>query len=715
LQQIVARSETVAEQTLQASRTEQALTQVIRNIQAITDEEISQVRQTYGRNVHIDCRAGCAACCHRTVKATIPEVLAIAIRVQEQFTTDQVAALQEKAKTYAARKTEQPDSREPACPFLKEKQCSIYAVRPLSCRALNSTDVKACEQALELNNPPQDVPMLQHQDAVAQANLFGLRLGLFSEAMDHEDVDLGLALGMVLETDLAGSYLNGSNVIAAAKLTEPEDPIAAPSFASRHTPLITSTPTGKVSRQDEDSLKQYYDLGLKHGRFKDALETLDIFRPTHAIANIIVPRVYDSEDEIAEWRGHFKSALANFAQACYDPIESFNALSMHRTAGLAYQGMLDKEIMIEHGRIMREVTRKAVPDLTERISKASPTTIKVGYISANMHGSNGCRWSLGWLRNHGQNIETFALNVGTVHDSVSQQFKAHAHHYFHLVRTIPENARFIKSLGLDILIFTDIGLHGYNTSYATMRLAPVQCTAWGHPVTSGYPDIDYYLSSDLMEPDDADEHYSEKLIRLPGSGLFYDEVERAPDLNRAHFGLPDSGKIIVNIQTKPKLLPQHDYLYKQIAEKTGAPIVILEGIQPCDTIVTKRRMERAGVPTIWLPHLKRGEFLALLKLADVSLDPPLWSGGNTTIEALSLGTPVVTLAGPWMRSRHSYAFLKQAGAEQLIASTPEEYVQIACDFERQKEAMARMNISPIFRDPEPVKALDQFFADALDA
>ncbi|HEY3782064.1 MAG TPA: hypothetical protein VGL56_13345 [Fimbriimonadaceae bacterium] len=557
------------------------------------------------------------------------------------------------------------------------------------------------------------MPKLVHQDATAQAHLFGLRLGLFTESLDHELVDLGLAISAALETSQTQPYLTGTNVAENAKLNTPDDAISAPSFAARHRPTTTPTPTGKVSPQDEDSLKDYYELGLKQADFKAAIETLDLRRPTHAIANIVVPRVYDSEEEITEWREHFKKALANFAEANYDPIKSLNALSMHRTAGLAYQGMLDKDIMVEHGRIMRQITERVAPDLTEPIPRKRGKQIKVGYISANMHGSNGCRWSLGWLRNHGPNVETYALNVGTIHDNVSQQFKRNAHHYFHLVKSIPENARFIKSLDLDILIFTDIGLHGYNTSYATMRMAPAQCTAWGHPVTSGYPDIDYYLSSDLMETEDADSHYAETLIRLPGSGLYYEEIEEAPDLDRAHFGLPDSGPIIVNMQTKPKLLPQHDYLYKQIAERTNSPLVILEGIQSCDTIITKRRMENAGVPTIWLPHLKRAEFLSLLKLADVSLDPPLWSGGNTTIEALAMGTPVVTLPGPWMRSRHSYAFLKRAGVEELIANSSEEYVAIACDFERQKEAMAKIDIQPIFRDPDPVRALDQFFESSF--
>ena len=52
---------------------------------------------------------------------------------------------------------------------------------------------------------------------------------------------------------------------------------------------------------------------------------------------------------------------------------------------------------------------------------------------------------------------------------------------------------------------------------AAQRLAPVQCNSLGHPETSGLPTIDYFLSSDLMEPLDAARHYTERLVRLPKS------------------------------------------------------------------------------------------------------------------------------------------------------------------------------------------------------
>src|SRR6202042_3454456 len=126
----------------------------------------------------------------------------------------------------------------------------------------------------------------------------------------------------------------------------------------------------------------------------------------------------------------------------------------------------------------------------------------------NLTLSNGGSWARGWIRNHAPEIEKYAFFLGDSPDSVTQEFARYADHFYHLTDSVVANPRGIKSFGLDVLIYTDIGMAGKNYQYASMRLAPVQCTAWGRPVTSGLPTIDYYLSSELMEPENGQEHYT---------------------------------------------------------------------------------------------------------------------------------------------------------------------------------------------------------------
>lgn len=687
---------------LEQDRKGAAIPPLMKHLSEVLDYEIAHARQRSGHN-EIPSNAAGLADCDASAIATIPEAIAVADHLRQHLTQGQLQNLQVKNVD--------------ECPFFHDDRCLIYKVRPLLSRLGQGEENSRCKRMQDPVSAPNPAIRI---DAAAHAVEHGLRVGLRFEGLDSEHVNLAKAVLAILRRPaFSQDYVDGRALLQEHKQPIANDPVKAFHVSGGARPAsepdeIGKEPTGYVPPIAERSLREYYDLALKQGLFKDAIQTLRLGTPAQEIARIVVPRVYNSQEEIAEWRESYVCALRAFAEQDYEPGDAFNAISMHRTASLAYQGMNDKEIMIENGKIMSGITERAFPEFLQPIpTRKRNGKIRLGYLSANMHGSNGCRWSLGWLANHGDNIETFAINVGTVQDKVTQQFMASADHYFHLVRSIPHNARFIRSLELDCLIITDIGLHGFNTSYATMRLAPIQATAWGHPVTSGYPEIDFYLSSELMEPPNGQEHYSERLVRLPNTGLCYSELEDFPRKTRSDFGLPEGGPLVVNVQTKPKLLPQHDHLYREIAEKAKTSIVFLEGPQPCDTIVTKRRMEKAGVPAIWIPHLRRLDFLALLELADVSLDPPLWSGGNTTIEALALGTPVVTLPGPFMRGRHSYAFLKQVYAEGLIAASEEDYIALAADFDRQREGMKSAEPRALFNDRSPVEFLDLFLEDCV--
>ena len=101
---------------------------------------------------------------------------------------------------------------------------------------------------------------------------------------------------------------------------------------------------------------------------------------------------------------------------------------------------------------------------------------------------------------------------------------------------------------------------------AAQRLAPAQCNSWGHPDTSGFPTLDYYLSADLMEPPNGQEHYSERLIRLPNLSIYYDEPDAQPIARSCEdLGLcPQDTKFWCG-QSLFKYLPQYDSVFPRIA------------------------------------------------------------------------------------------------------------------------------------------------------
>src|SRR5262249_18484354 len=120
---------------------------------------------------------------------------------------------------------------------------------------------------------------------------------------------------------------------------------------------------------------------------------------------------------------------------------------------------------------------------------------------------------------------------------------------------------------LDILVFFEVGMDPITAKLAALRLAPIQCVAWGHPVSSGLPTMDYFISNELMEPTDGDDHYSEVLIKLPNIGVCVPRPSKSiANKGRRDFGLSDSRTVYVFPHSLFKCLPRYDEIFARIAK-----------------------------------------------------------------------------------------------------------------------------------------------------
>jgi len=121
----------------------------------------------------------------------------------------------------------------------------------------------------------------------------------------------------------------------------------------------------------------------------------------------------------------------------------------------------------------------------------------------------------------------------------------------------------------------------------------------------------------------------------------------------------------------------------------------------------------------FLPPQSNADFLDLLSLADVMLDPLHFGGGNTSYEALAIGTPLVTLPGNFARSRITRALYQKMEMPDLIAASHDDYVelslQVANDMAFQQHLRKKLHdrSSILFEDDAEVRDFDQFFLEVL--
>jgi protein O-GlcNAc transferase len=258
----------------------------------------------------------------------------------------------------------------------------------------------------------------------------------------------------------------------------------------------------------------------------------------------------------------------------------------------------------------------------------------------------------------------------------------------------------------------------------------VQCNSWGHPDTSGFPTLDYYLSSELMEPADGQDHYTERLIRLPNLSVYYEPID-TPEIvvDRQSFGLRSAATVYWCGQSLYKYLPQFDEVFARIAREAGdcqfAFIQYARGAYVNDLF--RARLSHAfsamGLNSedhcVFLPRLQEHEFVAIAGLCDVFLDSINWSGCNSTLESLRHDLPIVTIAGSHMRSRHSAAILRMMGVTETIAETVNDYVSTAIRLAKDpswRMAVKRRiaeNKHKLYRDEACISALETFLSDTV--
>ena len=328
--------------------------------------------------------------------------------------------------------------------------------------------------------------------------------------------------------------------------------------------------------------------------------------------------------------------------------------------------------------------------------------LRIGFLSANLRAHTIGRMFrdlIGGL--DPDRFETILFRrPGPAADDVSREIDQSVTRVVPIATDLRNAQRQMADCALDIMVYPDIGMDTASFALAFARLAPVQCVAWGHPVTTAIPTIDYFLSWNEWERDDAATHYAERLIRMRALPVCYRRPVFDPKrMKRARFGLPEKATLYLCLQTLFKFHPSFDPMIAAILR--GDPngiLVLIEGQWASWKNLLLERFGRTMPDVVdricFVPPQTNEDFLALTALGDVILDPPMFGGGNTTLEALAAGRPVVTLPGPYLRSRIAQGFLRHIGEDRLIARDISQYVDTALAWGR---------LSPTAREAETAR------------
>ncbi|MBF0461311.1 MAG: tetratricopeptide repeat protein [Magnetococcales bacterium] len=504
-------------------------------------------------------------------------------------------------------------------------------------------------------------------------------------------------------------------------------------------------------RLQPDYANAYYNLGdLMHEQMRreEAQHWLqcvldrypDSFKARWCLLCVTIPFLYDSVAEIEQARLAYTRALdgliawyaANRARRLRD---AWQAVGSMQNFYLAYQGQNDLALQVRYGGLVCTLMADHFPEWAVRPALPPPAPggkWRIGIASSYFY--NHSNWKIplqGWVEQMDRSrFILFGYHIGTEWDEQTEVAQR-SFDYFHARHTFAEWCQRMREDQLHVLIFPGLGMDQESLQLAALRLAPIQCTSFGHPLTSGMSTMDYFLSSDRMEAPGAEAYYAESLVRLPNLSICYTPPVVSPlRWTRQELGLTETDIVFFCPQSTQKYLPQYDGLLVEIARRVPqARFLFLAGYQNAVSDQLMRRLQHqfalASLPGAQqvrlLPRMNASQFQAMRQVVDVLLDTPEWSGLNSTLELIQDGLPVVTLPGPFMRGRHTLAILRQMEMEELIADTPESYVNIA----------VRLALDPVWRntirtrmaarypvvcgDLAPVRGLEAFLEKAIAA
>ncbi len=471
--------------------------------------------------------------------------------------------------------------------------------------------------------------------------------------------------------------------------------------------------------------------------YEEALRVSPRYGAAHfALCMAQLPMLYMTDAEIPRRRDAYQKhlhELISYADTPGNEATLAASVGSSQPFFLAYQGQDDKELQALHGALACQIMAHQYPPASMAARPHKNEKIRIGIVSGFFHRHTV--WSLllqGWLsRIDRSRFSIHCYHTGTKHDAVTACATELSDKFVEMLGSAENWRETIVEDAPHILLYPEIGMDPMAAHLASQRLARVQCVSWGHPVTTGMPTIDYFLSSDAMEPANAEAHYTEKLIRFPRLACWYEQGPLpSASASRSEFGLRASATVYWSGQALYKYLPQYDDVFPRIAREVGDCQFIFiafarsEYVTQCFRDRLFKRFADYGLDPeyhcVVLSSLPHERFIAAAGQADIALDTLGWSGGKSTLDILDQDLPIVTLPGPFMRGRHTAAMFELMGIRDTIADGLDEYVATAVALAKdgRKRAELRQRIHDrkhvLYNDQAYIAALEEFILKAVD-
>lgn len=486
----------------------------------------------------------------------------------------------------------------------------------------------------------------------------------------------------------------------------------------------------KALRINQSNAFAYFNLGnvfLQEGQYNEAIESYRkaiAINPLHADALL-------NKGFALQMRGNFEEALESYhlsLQINPDSVESYSnlgnllkdlgqqneaetcfrrAIQINPAFSIPYSNLLfamnynsrynAQHIYAEHLQFAEHFENPLLSYIVPyKNDKTFQRRLKIGYISPDFRRHSVANFIEPVLAaNRQEQFEVFCYSLVPVEDDVTKRLKELADHW-HNISGISDDkaAELIQKDGIDILV--DLAGHTSDNRILLFarKPAPLQVNWIGYPATTGLSTMDYKIVDSYTDPPGmTDQFYTEKLLRMPECFICYLPDRDSPDIT----ALPamTSGHVTFgSFNNFAKVSPEVLELWTNILQLIPDSRLIIKAKSLADKSTREYVTELFSLKSIsaeriellpWEPSA-RGH-LGNYNRIDIALDTFPYNGTTTTCEALWMGVPVITLAGKYHASRVGVSLLSNIGISELIAETPDKYIEIAVNLSKDLDKL----------------------------
>ena len=393
--------------------------------------------------------------------------------------------------------------------------------------------------------------------------------------------------------------------------------------------------------------------------------------------------------------GEVDKALAIYAELAQEEGPLSKMRSSTAMASLYSDQLSPKAVATLH----RELFAPMGEGARSRDSFANPREankrLRLGLVTADFHHQHPvnifmqpvlARWDA-------QDIEVTVYFTGVSYDEQTLLAKRRVSQWVE-VTTLNnvQLARRIEEDGIDVLM--DLAGHTgmQRMPLFAQRAAPVQATFLGYPGSTGVPHMDWIVADAVVAPEGSETLFSEQVIRLPNTVFCYAPEENYPfpRFSDEHAKRPLTFASFNNVS---KLTPRSLALWAQVLQAVPNSRLMLKAPSFKDEAAVKVFVQRFKQLGVALDRLEfRGpsslsDMMAEYADVDIALDPVPYNGGTTSLQAMWMGVPVLTIAGGHFVSRMGASFMQAAGLPEWVAKDDADFVRRAVALSQDRAAL----------------------------